>query len=354
MARPASEKLRALVVVLGCCVPLLCAATPARAETEESRRDEAKTLFTRGSSAFLAKRYADALEDLRASYKLVPSPNSGLLIARCLKELNRRVDAVEMYATVATDARRRAADGDVKYAQTADVATAEGAAVRATLGTVRVRVAHPPPGALVDVDGTSTPATDTEIVLLRPPGEVTVRFKPKTGAEQSQRATLAAGSELRMEFTPAPADVAPAPPPTPETPHPPPPPPRETEPPAWTVPAAIATGGVALLGMGLFIGFGSQSESIYDELEARCGPAACGPEDRARADEGKRDQTIANVGLAVGIVGAASTVAILLVRLYATPGPAPAQARTHSWLQAHPHAQPSRFVVTAGGLRVTF
>ncbi len=284
----------------------------AHADTEEATRDEAKRLFQQGSSELLAKRYPEALEDLRASYKLVPSPNSGLLIARCLRELTRRVEAVETYGTVAAEARRRAAEGDAKYAQTADVAAAEGGVLRATLGLVRVHVSRPSPGSTVEVDGVSRPATESDIVVLRVPGEVTVRFKPAVGAEQSQRATVAAGADVKMEFSSSvPAPLPPPPPrgalPAPET---------NGSPPSWTIPAAIVSGGLALAGTGVFIGFGLKSGSIYDELNARCGPTSCRAADRAQADVGKRDQTTANVGLAVGIVSAAATFAFLLVRAY--------------------------------------
>jgi hypothetical protein len=348
MATTGSGKLRALVIVLACAIPVSLSPTTARAETEEVR-EEAKRLFAQGSTAFLARRYADALVDLRASYKLVPSPNSGLLIARCLRELNRRVEAVEMYTAVAVDARRRAADGDAKYAQTAEVASTEGAVVRATLGTIRVRVARPPPGSLVEIDNAATPVTDAEIVVLHPPGDVTVKFKPRAGAEQSQRATVAAGGEVRMEFTPA-AEAASGPSSGPGAGSEPAPrpdvvvAPAEGEPASWMLPAALVAGGVALVGGGIFAGFGLKSESTYNDLAAKCLPLGCGDEDRALADEGKRDQTIANVGLVVGIVGAASAITFLLVRAY---GPRTARS-------AGAGATWPRFVVTAGGVGGTF
>jgi hypothetical protein len=138
---------------------------------------------------------------------------------------------------------------------------------------------------------------------------VTVRFKPQTGAEQSQRATLAAGGAVGKEFTPA---DTPSSPPRVETP----PPPREGEPPGWALPAALVAGGVAIVGAGVFIGFKLKSDSIYDDLQRRCGPSSCGPADRADADEGKRDQNIATVGLVVGGVAAASAIAFVLVRAY--------------------------------------
>jgi hypothetical protein len=317
MSSRTSDRLRVLVMVAAAAVgsaPVLAAPRVAYAQTEDAR-EEAKRLFAQGSAAFLAKRYSEALESLRVSYKLVPSPNSGLLIARCLRELNRPVDAVEMYDSVAADARRRANEGDTKYGQTAEVATAEGGAVRATLGTVRVRVARAPAGSRVEIDGgVGMPVGEGDVVVLHPPGEVRVKLKPRAGAEQSQRATVVAGGEVRVEF--ATAEVGAAPPVEPPAVVPPKAGDKEGEPPSWTLPAALVGGGLALAGTGLFIGFGLKSQSTYDELERTCGRAGCGADQRTRADEGKRDQTIANVGLAVGITGAAATIAILLVRAY--------------------------------------
>jgi hypothetical protein len=73
---------------------------------------------------------------------------------------------------------------------------------------------------------------------------------------------------------------------------------------------------VALAGAGVFIVFDRKSQAIYDELRDACGNVGCGPERRPRADEGKRDQTIANVGLAIGVVAGVATIAFLLVRAY--------------------------------------
>lgn len=311
------------IVAVGCvaCSAALTFAPSAAAQTEEQIA-EARRRFAQGSTEFLSHKYAEALEDLRRSHKLVPSPNSGLLIARCLRELKRPVEAVETYASVAADARKRAADGDAKYLPTADAADAEGAQVRATLGTLKVKVAHAPSGSQIEIDGQAYPAGDHDVALLHAPGEVAVRFRPPSGPPQSQRTTVVSSAEVLVEFDGGAAGGA-APPagaigPTGPTPPPPPPPetPPSGSPPAWTKPAAFVAGGVALVGTAVFVGFGLQSESIYSRLDKRCGPDSCGPADRADADAGKRDQTIANVGLAVGIVGVASVAAILLYRAY--------------------------------------
>src|SRR5579859_2380761 len=132
--RPAQPKRKPLRFLWVLCAGLLTlswpAASTAQPPASDTRVNDAKKLFAKGTDLFLAKRYADALEALRASYKFVPSPNSGLLIARCLRELGQLVEAQEMFAAVEADARKREADGEKKYARTAEAAAAEGAATR--------------------------------------------------------------------------------------------------------------------------------------------------------------------------------------------------------------------------------
>jgi hypothetical protein len=302
-----SGRLRVLAIALAVLVPTCFGPAVARAQIDDVR-DEARRLFAQGSADFVAGRFTAALESFRASHRLLPSPNSGLLIARCLLELNRPVEAHETYLAVAQDARRRAEAGDAKYARTADAATEEADQVRATLGALRVRVSPPARGSHIDIDGVVTDATGVDVVLLRQPGEVRVTLKQENGVQQSQRATVVVGAEVSVEFQPGPS--APAAPGVE----------RKAEPPStqptrygWALPAAAIAGGVGVAGAAAFIGFGLASESTYHDLASRCGPLSCGPQDRAEADRGKRDQTIANVALGVGIVGTASAVAFLLV-----------------------------------------
>ncbi len=312
-ARPPFEPMRLgpaarIAAVLGV---FLCAVapSPARAadEAPEAGDAEARRLFGEGSRLYLAGRYDEALSALEASYKLVPSPNSGLLIARCLRELRRPVESAQMFASVESEARRRVHEGDARYAPTADAAATEGARVRAGLGRLHVRVHHAPPGTRLTVDGAPVAMTsDQEVVVLHPAGDATVRLTPPEGAEQSQSVSVGAGAEVKMEFELAPRGSTPPPPPPPGPGEPPAPAPSDAASSIY-VPAAWISGGVALTGLGFFTGFGLASRSKFDDLQNRCGQTGCGPADRAEADAGKRDQTIANVGLVVGLLGAAAT-----------------------------------------------
>jgi hypothetical protein len=233
------------------------------------------------------------------------------MIARCLRELGRRADASIAYANAAAEATRRVAKGEAKYAQTAEAATAEGAAVRGQLGTLRVHVA-PPSGVTLTVDKNDVALSeDGQATLLHDPGTVSVSVRDASGTEQRQTVTVAPGATVQMDFA-----VQPRPPRADQG--------RDkpilqnVEPSSptqrWAWPAAIGSGGLTAAGLGVFIGFGLSSQATFDELEARCGrPPRCTAADRADADSGKQAQTVANIGLGVAAVAAVATIVFVLI-----------------------------------------
>ncbi len=264
-----------------------------------------------GNADLHAGKPAAALEKLERSFSLVPSPNTELLVARALRDLGRRVDAVRAFEHAEAEARRRSLAGEVKYSQTELAARAEGGSLRAQLGTLRVHVARPAQSSLF-VDGKRVAlADDGAASLMHEPGRVEVVVR-EGASEQKQIVTVTAGGTVQMEFAgiapgTARSDVTPPPAPTPV----------ETSARSWAVPAALVTGAVTLGGAGVFTFFGLRSEATWDDLSQRCGPTFCGPADRADADRAKTDQTIANVGLTVASIAAVATIAFVVVSLTA-------------------------------------
>jgi hypothetical protein len=303
----------------------------AQNSTTASAAVEAKRLFAEGSALYLSARYEAALEALRSSYELVPSPNSQLVIARCLRELGRLVEAQEAFGAAEAEARRRAAEGTVKYKQTTESAAVEGAAVRSALGTIHVRVEGVAADTKLEVDGASTelPA-DGDLIVWHVPGEVAVSLHSGSGMEQKQTVTVRAGAEVTMGFgrpEPAPPErestvparaSLPVSPPMAVAEH-----PQANAPqgPSWASPAAITSGALTAVGAGMFIGFGLASEAAFNNLKTRCGNH-CGPADRPDARRGQTDQLIANVSLVAGSLAAAATATFVII---AASSPAPAK-----------------------------
>jgi hypothetical protein len=297
-----------LVAILGAIVTTTT-AVPARAD-EEATLDpthvEAKRLYGEGHDHFIAGRCTDAMPLLVRANQLVPSPNAGLLIARCLVVAGKRTHAVARFAEVEREALERVHSGEARYADTAAAAAREGAEVRAQLGTVRVRIGPrskaqtTSPGKeelRVEIDHVPAAiSADGDAVAMHDPGTATVAFVDG-GARRERVVQVNRSQESLVVYEP---DEPPRRSPSPS--------PRA--PPSWTV---YAAGALTVVGAASFVGFGVASEVTYGRLDSSCG-GHCGPDRRGEADRGRAYQTLANVGLAVALVGGALTVVSLLAR----------------------------------------
>jgi hypothetical protein len=320
---------RAAALALLAFMPFVLRISPAAAAApqpsdapEQQDGADAKTLFLRGGKLFAQQRFAEALAALEQSYQLQPSPNSNLLIARCLRDLGRLVEALEHFQATENEARARVAAGESKkYRDTQEAAATEGSEVRQRLGTIHIQVTHAPEASVVEVDGkpTQLPA-DGALDVLHATGQAVIVVRPPSGAPAMRTVQVVAGGEssVSIEVAPEapPPDKGPVKDPVKETvtakvlega-------PRQRP---WAAPAALVSGGVGLLGFGLFAGFGAHSQAIYQDLESACAPRCEGRKDEV--EKGAREQTIANASLVVGIAGAAAAAAFTVLALSASP-----------------------------------
>jgi hypothetical protein len=92
--------------------------------------------------------------------------------------------------------------------------------------------------------------------------------------------------------------------------------PKDAEPHASSVslwPYAYTAAAVGAVGFGAFAYFGLASKDKYDQLQAACVGGTCPPGRAGTLDEGKREQLWANIGLAVGVAGAAAAVTLFVL-----------------------------------------
>src|SRR5258708_31077752 len=68
------------------------------------QREQAQAQFQRGKKLYDAGNYEEALSEFRASLDIVASPNTRLYSARCLRELNRIVEAYAEFGRTAVEA----------------------------------------------------------------------------------------------------------------------------------------------------------------------------------------------------------------------------------------------------------
>ncbi len=285
---------------------LPAAATPVQ-------REQAQARFLRGKDLFNKGKYDEALAELRASHEIVASPNTRLQIARCLLLMGKSIDAYAEFGRAAVEAKELTAQ-DNRYEKAYDAAVSERSEVEPKLGFVALSIDKAEDATQVTVGSEqlrraawSEPAPvspgATEIVVLTPGRQPIKRTVTLAAGEKTSLTIDASSAEpLVKELPPAP---------------PPPPPPPAPEPhdgsPMRT--AAYVAGGVGVVGLIGFAIFGTMARSTYDDLNTACSGGPC---PQSKADEissGKSDQTIANVGLVLGLVGAGVGGTLLVLSL---------------------------------------
>jgi hypothetical protein len=287
----------------------------APAEPSAAMKTAAQKVYQEGANHYKAGRFAEALAAFRASYEMVPSPNSHLMIARALRGRGALVEAYIEYDKLVPEADE-AAGRDPKYAKAADAAQAERAKVRSQIALVKLRVKAPPDDLRIVVGAKMIGRGEWELPVPVPPGAITVRATSQSAAEQTRELSAAAGGEVEVTLdysaavlepfpvVQAPIQPAPATQATPDVPR---QPVMEFHPVnrTWAY-VALGVGGA---GFVTFAIFGALNQSTYHDLQAACTGGHC-PADRAdQIDRGRTQQLIANVGAGVGVAGGLLAIA---------------------------------------------
>lgn len=270
----------------------------------EDTKKGAQTTFRAANDLFDAGRYEEALTAFRASYEIVHSPNSHLMIARALRELGRLVEAYEELTATVKEAR---AAGE-RYERTAEVAQDELDELTARLGTVTFDIVGANEPATVRIGDRTFEGDALAVPHKVEPGEIVAIAETPSGEVAEARATVEAGAEatLTLDLTPAPAEPASAPEPEPG--------PVEVS--SSGIPLrtwAYVAGGVGVAGMAAFGALGAISNSKFSDLEKACPDKRCPPDQQGTIDDGKTFQMIANIGLGVGIAGIGTGVVLFLL-----------------------------------------
>jgi hypothetical protein len=325
------------------CVPLAAAAvtlaisfaTPARADgvlpsmATPVEREQAQSRFKRGKELMGSKRYGDALAEFRASHEIVASPNTRLEIARCLRNEGKIVAAYAELGRAAVEAKELAGE-DNRYQRAFDAATADRAEIEPKLGFVSLTIQNPSPETRVTVGeqeirqaawGEPAPViAGTSEIGVETPGHAPIKRTVTLAAGERSALTIDAqsGEPIGQASAPQPAE-----PPRPE------PQPDRTSMRKW----AYVAGGVGGAGFVTLAIFGSLARSTYDDLRTVCGGGPC---PQSKADEissGKTNQTVANIGLTLGILGVAGGATLFVLSLpKAGPTPNTALLLSPGWI----------------------
>jgi hypothetical protein len=274
------------------------------------QREQAQSRFARGRDLMSKKQYDQALVEFRASHDIVASPNTRLEIARCLRTAGRLVAAYAELGRTSIEAKELLGQ-DNRYQRAYDAAVQERKEIEPQLGFVTLTVQNATDDTKVVVDGEEikraawnepipvTPASSEVVVTT--PGHGPVKAAATVAAGQRQALTIDALSGDAGEApAPAPAEAAPA-----ETP---------SSGPSLRTWAYVA-GGVGVAGLATFGIFGVLAKSTYDDLNGACHGGPCPADKQGEIDSGKTQQTVANVGLVVGLVGAAAGATLFVLSM---------------------------------------
>jgi hypothetical protein len=315
--------------------PCVRAAGVSPTDATPAQRKEATDHFMAGKRAMSSHDWTKAATELRASLQAVDSPNAHLELARVLRESGQLGDAwLEFWH--ASESATRLAPSDDRYAKTAEAATSEREELATKLAFIDVSVAHAPTDMVLNVGGHVVPAEEAGAPVVVPPGPVDVVVTNSAGVELARKTVIAAIAQttavsLEAQAPPPPATAATGkaaldtsddekpggdeaqPPPQPVA-----PPPAADR--TKLRPYSYVAAGVGVAGLVTFTVLGLMSNSNYNDLKSAC-TGGCPPGKQSEIDTGITEQTVANVGLGVGIAGLAAGVTMFLL---SRPAPAPA------------------------------
>jgi hypothetical protein len=269
------------------------------------QREQAQRKFMRGKDLFGRKKFDGALVEFRASIEIVASPNTRLQISRALRALGRYVAAYAELGRTMVEAKELSAQ-DNRYQRAYDAAVQERSELQPLLGFVTLTVQHPAEGTRVLVGGEElrTAAWAEPVPVYGGKAEIDVETPGHAPIQNEVSVAAGATAQLTVDAQSGAPVTAEAPPPP--APPPPPPPPVEAHDHRALRPWAYVAGGVGVAGLATFAIFGAMAGSTYGDLNGACSGGSCPSSKSGEISSGKTQQVVANVGLALGIVGAAT------------------------------------------------
>lgn len=307
----------ALLIALGAQPALAAGVAPESASPEQ--KSTAQAQYEQGVAAYKNGKYADAASFFGRSYNVVASPNSHIMYARALRESGKLDAAYEEFGITQAEAAE-AAEQLPKYAATAQAAESEMHDLLKRVAAVSLEVVGDPSEVTLYVGTREVPRDRWRAVAVTP-GNVDITARLPGGHRIWQSVEARTGNVVRVKIDVAAEALHSAALPA----LPPPPPPQSrpgpAEPPAGgphrsshsMLPYAYVAGGVGAAGILTFIIAGAMSRSTYNDLESSCPNGVCPASEAGKIDSGKTQQTVANVGLVVGLLGAGAGVTLFVM-----------------------------------------
>ena len=268
----------------------------------------AESKFNAGLRHFKAGKMADALPIFREVADGNGSPNARLYVGHCLQQLGKYVEAHKAFTAVVKQTTQR---GDNKYEPTREAALAQLGLLEPRVAKIVVSLVDVPSGLAVRLDGAPIEEKDLGSPIVVEPGAHKVEGTATEMAPVSRDVSVEAGESKTTILTFKKVDAPP--PPTAPDPAPAKPEAAPSKPfPMRTV--GFVAGGVGAAGLAVFTVAGLMAKGTFNRMSEVCGANGCSePGQLSDIDKGRSQQTMANVGLVVGVVGLAAGATLVIL-----------------------------------------
>lgn len=280
---------------------------------------KAKRAFDRGQEHYQAGQLEEAIAAFQESYEAVADPKALLMLARVQRDGGEVMKARTTCQKARDLAVADAAQGRENRAALEEIDN-ELRDLDGVLGFISIVLSHAPPGTRVSIDDGDV-TSELGNPIRAEPGPLVVTATTPDGIEKSANTTVKAGqtSSVTLSFPwSGKSDAALAAAPREEGEEPPVAPekevaPSEAHPSSTKRTLTWVAGGVGLAGLASFAVFYPLAGSKFEKLEGACPQNHCDPSLESDKNAGKTFQTLANVGLVVGVVGLGAAVTLFAI-----------------------------------------
>jgi hypothetical protein len=284
------------VLAFSCAAILPAAAWAETAAPTEPLRSNPEAEFTEAVKVFKNGDTAAALPRFVHLGETTNSPNVQLYVGYCQLELGHAREAHQAFSR----AVKLSLDlGGVKYVATQEAARAELAKLNLRLASLTIAFVELPADFVVRLDGEIVDSSLVGSPLVVEPGLHHVDAEAEGSKPVARDVSLDAGGsktiallfEKRVE-----SEVA-LPPAEQSAPV------QRSDPGSRLTSLGYVAAGLGVAGLGAFVVAGIQARSTYNKLQSECPSGCVDAAHRNDASQGRTYQTVANVGLALGIAG---------------------------------------------------
>jgi hypothetical protein len=225
-----------------------------------------------------------------------------------LQQLGKYVDAHRAFTAVVKQTTQR---GDTKYEPTREAALAQLGLLEPRVAKIVISLADIPTGLAVTLDGAQLEEKDLGSPVVVEPGAHHIEGSAPEMAPVTRDVSVEAGESKTTILALKKADA---------------PPPTQPEPAAVKVDtsgsnsgfpmrtAGFVAGGVGVAGIAVFTVAGLMAKSTFNRMSDVCGSAGCSDAAQlAEIDKGRSQQTFANIGLVVGLVGLSAGATMIIL-----------------------------------------